>query len=209
VSKLTLKKPDSPIPDLFSEGEPSLERVDALVADFVNDLNSVQRDAVTTTDGPLLIVAGAGSGKTRVLTYRMAYLLSRGIAPWHILALTFTNKAAAEMKERIAGLVGHERARPLWSGTFHSVFSRILRREAEQIGFTSSFTIYDTDDSLGVIRTAMGQFGISQQDFSPKMILNRISSAKNSMVSPGAFRQKADNPIDEKISSGPTSSTLR
>jgi DNA helicase-2/ATP-dependent DNA helicase PcrA len=203
VAKLTLKRPDADTPVLFpvedQRDERHPEALAPISADFVNDLNPVQREAVTTTDGPLLIVAGAGSGKTRVLTYRIAYLLARGVPPWHVLALTFTNKAAAEMKERIAVLVGDQRARPLWMGTFHSVFSRILRREADRIGYTSSFTIYDTDDSLAVVRAAMSQFGMSSQDFSPKMILGRISAAKNSMLNPAAYRSQTTNAIEEKI----------
>ncbi|MBS1911455.1 MAG: UvrD-helicase domain-containing protein [Bacteroidetes bacterium] len=170
-----------------------------LSADFVNDLNAVQRDAATTIDGPVLIVAGAGSGKTRVLTYRIAYLLARGVRPWNILALTFTNKAAGEMKERIARLVGEERARPLWMGTFHSVFSRILRREATVLGYTSSFTIYDTDDSVSVVRSAMSEFGLSTADFSPKMIHSRISAAKNAMVNSTVYRNRAADQLEQKI----------
>ncbi|HVK39563.1 MAG TPA: UvrD-helicase domain-containing protein [Candidatus Kapabacteria bacterium] len=166
---------------------------------FLAELNDVQREAVTTSDGPLLIVAGAGSGKTRVLTFRIAYLLASGVRPWSILALTFTNKAAREMKERIADLVGHQSASPLWMGTFHSVFSRILRREAATLGYTSSFTIYDTDDSLGVVRSAMTQYGITQQDFPAKMILHRISQAKNNMISPAEFRTRATSLSEEKI----------
>ncbi len=166
---------------------------------FLNELNPVQREAAVEIHGPTLIVAGAGSGKTRVLTYRIAYILANGIPPWKILALTFTNKAAAEMKERISVLVGEERARPLWMGTFHSVFSRILRREAEKIGYTSSFSIYDTDDSGSVVRAAMGRFGISGQEYSPKMIQSRISAAKNSMVNPAIYRRAANNLIDEKV----------
>lgn len=168
-------------------------------ADFIHDLNDVQRQAATTIDGPVLIVAGAGSGKTRVLTYRIAYLLAQGVHAWRILALTFTNKAAGEMKQRVAALVGAERARSLWMGTFHSVFSRILRREAEHLGYTSSFTIYDTDDSLSVVRSAMSEFGISTSDFSPKMIHGRISAAKNAMTNPTAYLAQASDPLEQKI----------
>lgn len=167
--------------------------------DYLKQLNDVQRDAVTTVDGPSLIVAGAGSGKTRVLTFRVAYLLSQGVKAWNILALTFTNKAAAEMKERISTLVDESQARPLWMGTFHSIFSRILRREAERLNYTSSFTIYDTDDSVSVVRAAMAQHGISTQDFSPKMFLSRISSAKNSLVSPQAYLRNAFDYIEQKV----------
>ena len=211
MAKLTLKRAESSAPGLFegsepheaekssARGAPSRAPVPQADLAFLKELNDVQRDAVTTIEGPLLIVAGAGSGKTRVLTYRIAYLLACGVRPWSVLSLTFTNKAAREMKARIADLVGDEAAAPLWMGTFHSVFSRILRREAEKLGYTSSFTIYDTDDSLGVVRTAMTQFGISQQDFPAKMILHRISQAKNSMVGTGEFRSRAGSLADEKI----------
>lgn len=172
---------------------------DGISADFINDLNDVQREAVVNTDGPLLIVAGAGSGKTRVLTYRIAYVLSKGVEPWRILALTFTNKAAREMKERIAALVGERRAAPLWMGTFHSVFSRILRREAQALGYTSSFSIYDTDDSLAVIRQIMTTRGISPQDYAPKAIRNRISAAKNGLINPGMYRSQAGSGLEERV----------
>ena len=202
VAKLFLKRADQNDLDLFGE-----ERDDSIPeggtagygTEFLSELNPIQREAVTASEGPLLIVAGAGSGKTRVLTYRVAFLLAKGVKPWNILALTFTNKAAAEMKERISRLVGEERARPLWMGTFHSVFSRVLRREAEKLGYTASFTIYDTDDSLGVVRTAMAQFGISSQDFSPKAIHNRISAAKNAMISPAQYSNQASDLMEEKI----------
>ena len=121
---------------------------------FLDQLNPAQREAVSAVDGPVLIVAGAGSGKTRVLTYRAAHLVDLGVAPQSILALTFTNKAAEEMKSRIAALVGEE-SRSIWMGTFHSIFARILRFEAERIGFQRNYTIYDTDDSLGLIRAIM------------------------------------------------------
>ena len=121
---------------------------------FLDQLSDAQKSATLSTDGPTLIIAGAGSGKTRVLTYRIAYLLSKGVAPWNILALTFTNKAAREMKERIAAIVGKERASRLWMGTFHSVFARILRVEAEKTGFPSNFTIYDSADSKSQIGRA-------------------------------------------------------
>lgn len=200
MAKLTLKRAGSDDAlDLFGqEGEPRNEPA-PLSSDFVDELNPVQRDAVTTTEGPVLIVAGAGSGKTRVLIYRIAYLLTKGTAPWNILALTFTNKAAGEMKERIARLVGDSRARPLWMGTFHSVFSRILRREAEKLGYTSSFTIYDSDDSLGVVRAGMSEHGISTSDFSPKMIHSRISAAKNAMINPSLYRSRATDALESRI----------
>ena len=170
-----------------------------LTLSTINDLNDVQREAVTKTEGPALIVAGAGSGKTRVLTCRIAWLLSQGTEPWRVLALTFTNKAAREMKKRIAGLVGERRAAPLWMGTFHSVFSRILRREAKALGYTSSYTIYDSDDSLSVIRQIMTLRGISPQDYAPKAIQHRISSAKNGMINPALYRAQVGNALEERV----------
>jgi DNA helicase-2/ATP-dependent DNA helicase PcrA len=164
---------------------------------FLQELNPVQRDAVSAVDGPVLIVAGAGSGKTRVLTYRAAHLIDLGVAPGSILALTFTNKAAGEMKERIAALVG-EGSRAIWMGTFHSMFARMLRFEAERIGYQRSFTIYDSDDSLSLIRSIMNSFGIPGQQFSPQGVRSRISLAKNSMVSPKAYREKSPDPMAEK-----------
>ena len=119
----------------------------------LNELNDAQREAVLYCDGPSLVIAGAGSGKTRVLTYKIAYLLEQGMAPWNILALTFTNKAADEMKQRIGRQVGEERARGLWMGTFHSIFARILRNESSSIGFSSNFTIYDAADSKSLVKT--------------------------------------------------------
>ncbi|MEP7219365.1 MAG: UvrD-helicase domain-containing protein [Bacteroidota bacterium] len=202
MAKLTLKRADNGATlDIFSnqpDTSPTAEE-STRVIDFIHELNPVQREAVTNVDGPTLIVAGAGSGKTRVLIYRIAYLLANGVKPWNILALTFTNKAAGEMKGRIAQLVGEEQARPLWMGTFHSVFSRILRREAEKMNYTSSFTIYDSDDSLGVVRTAMAEFGVSTQDFSPKMIHSRISAAKNAMINPSLYRSRAGDALEQKI----------
>jgi DNA helicase-2/ATP-dependent DNA helicase PcrA len=159
--------------------------------EFLNQLNPAQKQAAITVQGPVLIIAGAGSGKTRALTYRIAYLLATGIAPQHILALTFTNKAAGEMKERIAAMVGQDTARRVWAGTFHSIFARILRGEAEQIGYTPSFSIYDSDDSLSIIRSVMNTLGISQQQFTPQSIRSRISNAKNQMMSWQAYSAQA------------------
>jgi DNA helicase-2/ATP-dependent DNA helicase PcrA len=164
---------------------------------FLQELNPVQRDAVSAVDGPVLIVAGAGSGKTRVLTYRAAHLIDQGVAPQSILALTFTNKAAEEMKGRIAGLVG-EGSRGIWMGTFHSTFARMLRFEAERIGYQRSFTIYDSDDSLSLIRSIMNSFGIPGQQFSPQGVRSRISLAKNSMIPPKTYREKSSDPMAEK-----------
>ena len=144
-------------------------------------------EAVEHTEGPLLILAGAGSGKTRVLTYKIAYLLENGYQPWNILALTFTNKAAREMKERIARQVGPERARHLWMGTFHSMFLRILHVEAGHIGFTSQFTIYDTADSKSLIRSIIKEMGLDEKVYKPGMVQARISNAKNHLVSPAGY----------------------
>ncbi len=164
---------------------------------FLQELNPVQREAVSTVDGPVLIVAGAGSGKTRVLTYRIAHLIDTGIAPQSILALTFTNKAAEEMKSRIAALTG-EGSRGIWMGTFHSTFARMLRFEAERIGYQRNYTIYDSDDSLSLIRSIMNSLGIPSQQFSPQGVRSRISLSKNSMISPKAYREKSADPMAEK-----------
>lgn len=155
--------------------------------DFIEELNESQRAAVLYNEGPSLVIAGAGSGKTRVLTYKIAYLLENGYEPWNILALTFTNKAAREMKERIGRQVGDKRARHLWMGTFHSVFSRILRAEARHIGFTSQFTIYDTDDSKSLIRSIIKEMKLDDKAYRPGAVLARISNAKNHLVSPSGY----------------------
>ncbi|MDR0815009.1 MAG: UvrD-helicase domain-containing protein [Bacteroidales bacterium] len=157
------------------------------MADFLNELNDTQREAVMNYNGPSLIIAGAGSGKTRVLTYRIAYLLTQGIAPGSILALTFTNKAAKEMKERIAKLVGEEQSRRLWMGTFHSVFARILRSEAAAIGFTSNFSIYDGQDSKNVVRQIIKDMHLDDSIYKPNDVHNRISSAKNNLITAAAY----------------------
>lgn len=155
--------------------------------DYIEELNEGQRNAVLYNDGPSLVIAGAGSGKTRVLTYKIAYLLENGYQPWNILALTFTNKAAREMKERIARQVGPERARHLWMGTFHSMFLRILHVEAGHIGFTSLFTIYDTADSKSLIRSIIKEMGLDEKVYKPGMVQARISNAKNHLVSPAGY----------------------
>lgn len=155
--------------------------------DYIEELNESQRAAVLYGDGPSLVIAGAGSGKTRVLTYKIAYLLENGYNPWNILALTFTNKAAREMKERIARQVGEQRARFLWMGTFHSVFSRILRAEASHIGFTSQFTIYDSADSKSLIRSIIKEMGLDEKTYKPGSVQARISNAKNHLVSPSGY----------------------
>ena len=155
--------------------------------DYIEELNEGQRNAVLYNDGPSLVIAGAGSGKTRVLTYKIAYLLENGYQPWNILALTFTNKAAREMKERIARQMGPESARHLWMGTFHSMFLRILHVEAGHIGFTSQFTIYDTADSKSLIRSIIKEMGLDEKVYKPGMVQARISNAKNHLVSPAGY----------------------
>lgn len=164
---------------------------------FLNDLNPVQRDAVMATDGPVMIIAGAGSGKTRVLTYRIAHLMDKGMRPEAILALTFTNKAASEMKRRIEELIGRGCA-SLWMGTFHSIFARILRFECHHIGYDRNYTIYDKDDSLTLIRSIQSDFGIPQQQFVPSAILSRISRAKNAMITVRDFTAQARDPFAER-----------
>ena len=151
--------------------------------ELLNDLNESQRKAVEYIDGPSLVIAGAGSGKTRVLTYKIAYLLQQGVKPWSIMALTFTNKAAREMKERIGKLVGQELAQHLYMGTFHSIFSRILRAEAQHIGFTNNFTIYDESDSRSLIKTIVKEMGLDEKVYKPASVHSRISMAKNNLMS--------------------------
>lgn len=148
------------------------------------DLNEPQRLAVSTTEGPVMVIAGAGSGKTRVLTYRVAHLLNQGVEPYNILALTFTNKAAREMRERIAGLIDPSKAKGLWMGTFHSIFARILRAEASKLDFPSNFTIYDTDDSKRLIRNIVKEQQLDDKTYQPGFVLGRISNAKNNLISP-------------------------
>lgn len=151
--------------------------------DLLNDLNESQRKAVEYIDGPSLVIAGAGSGKTRVLTYKIAYLLQQGVKPWNIMALTFTNKAAREMKERIGKLVGQDLAQHLYMGTFHSIFSRILRSEAQHIGFTNNFTIYDETDSRSLIKTIIKEMELDEKAYKPASVHSRISMAKNNLMS--------------------------
>lgn len=158
---------------------------------FIDKLNHPQREAVTHAQGPLMIIAGAGSGKTRVLTFRIAWLIKQGVDPFNILALTFTNKAAAEMRHRIEQIIGND-AKNLWMGTFHSVFAKILRFEGKRLGYSSDFSIYDTDDSKSLIRTIIKEFGLDDKTYRPNYVLNRISNAKNSLVS---WESYVNNPI--------------
>lgn len=159
--------------------------------DFLHELNDNQREAVLHTEGPALVIAGAGSGKTRVLTYRIAHLLSKGIPAYHILALTFTNKAAREMQKRISQLVGAENASNLWMGTFHSIFSKILRFEADKLGYTSNFTIYDTQDSKNLIKAIVKDLKLDDKVYKPNDVLGRISMAKNNLIVAQAYAQSS------------------
>ena len=161
------------------------------MSNYLDELNKSQREAVTYVDGPSLVIAGAGSGKTRVLTYKIAHLLEMGYTPWSILALTFTNKAAREMKERIARQVG-ERARYLWMGTFHSLFSRILRMEASMIGFTPNFTIYDSSDSKSLLKSIIKEMQLDDKTYKPGVVQSRISNAKNHLILPDAYASNAE-----------------
>ena len=155
--------------------------------DYLKGLNNAQYEAVTTLQGPLMVLAGAGSGKTRVLTMRIAHLITNGADPFNILALTFTNKAAREMKERIAKVVGNSDAKSLWMGTFHSVFARILRSEAHYLGFPSNFTIYDTQDSLNVLKKVLKEMNIDSDLYKPKKVQGRISQYKNNLITVKAY----------------------
>lgn len=161
-------------------------------SDFLKDLNEQQRQAVEYNDGASLVIAGAGSGKTRVLTYKIAYLLQQGMAPWNILALTFTNKAADEMKERIAALVGEDKARSLWMGTFHSIFNRILRYEAHLLGFTQRYTIYKPDDTKSLVKNLLKEMQLDDKEYKPGVVCGRISEAKNAMVLPDDYAANAE-----------------
>lgn len=154
-----------------------------VMVDFIKELNEPQQQAVQTTEGPVMVIAGAGSGKTRVLTYRVAYLLHEGISPFRILALTFTNKAAREMRERVASLIDPSKAKSLWMGTFHSIFARILRVEADKLNYPSQFTIYDTEDSKRVIKKILKEQNLDDKTYAPGFVLSRISNAKNNLIS--------------------------
>src|SRR5882762_3626706 len=155
--------------------------------DYLKDLNERQREAVLYINGPLMIVAGAGSGKTKVLTTRVAHLMANGVDSFNILALTFTNKAAAEMKERVEKILGNTEARNLYIGTFHSVFARILRAEAGRIGYPTNFTIYDTDDSRSVIKVVVNEMDLDDKHYKPNVVYNRISAAKNALIGPAEY----------------------
>ena len=154
---------------------------------YLAELNDAQRAPVLHKDGALMVIAGAGSGKTRVLTYRIAYLMHKGVDPFNILALTFTNKAAREMKSRIASIVGNSEAKNLWMGTFHSVFAKILRFEADKLGYPSNFSIYDTQDSQRLINAIIKEMGLDKDVYKYKQVQSRISSYKNSLITVKAY----------------------
>lgn len=170
---------------------------------YLEELNEAQRAAVVNTHGPTMVIAGAGSGKTRVLTYRIAHLIHNNIDPFHILALTFTNKAAKEMKERIAKIVGQGEARNIWMGTFHSVFARILRTESEKIGYPRDFTIYDTADAKNLIKDIIREFELDDKIYKPALVYNRISSAKNNLISAASYANNSDLTGDDRASGKP------
>ncbi|MCB9275564.1 MAG: UvrD-helicase domain-containing protein [Lewinellaceae bacterium] len=169
---------------------------------YLKQLNDVQRQAVTATDGPVLVVAGPGSGKTRVLTYRIAHLIEQGVAPWEILALTFTNKAAREMKERIEKVVG-ERANKVWAGTFHSIFARILRVEADKIGYPPNFTIYDTEDSKSVLNAIIKEMNLDKNAYNVNTVRSRISSAKSNLITPKLYEQDEELRQQDRLAKRP------
>ncbi|MEI6823351.1 MAG: UvrD-helicase domain-containing protein [Bacteroidota bacterium] len=170
---------------------------------FLDQLNAEQRKAVECSEGPVMVIAGAGSGKTRALTYKIAYLLSKGVDPFNILALTFTNKAAKEMKERVINLVGSADARNVWMGTFHSVFARILRVEAEKIGYPTNFSIYDTDDTKSLIRSIIKEQNLDPKQYVPGFVLSRISSAKSSLISDIQYNNNAELLLQDKNAGKP------
>lgn len=171
--------------------------------DFLNELNESQRQAATHVDGPMMVIAGAGSGKTRVLTYRIAYLMHEGVDPFNILALTFTNKAAREMKDRIAKVVGESEAHNLTMGTFHSVFARILRYHADKIGYPSNFTIYDSQDSKSLLKTIIKELGLDDKVYKPGLVHSRISSAKNNLISPDQYEANTEIVGEDRMSAKP------
>ena len=180
-----------------------LNKLRDLLASNINSLNDSQKEAALKINGPIIIIAGAGSGKTRVLTFRIAYLISQGIDPFSILSLTFTNKAAKEMKTRVGELVNESEARNIWMGTFHSVFAKILRIEADKLGYTSSFTIYDTQDSDRLISSIIKEMGLSKDSYKPKQIRNRISTLKNSLITVESYESDFDLKEYDEIAQRP------
>jgi DNA helicase-2/ATP-dependent DNA helicase PcrA len=171
--------------------------------EYLNELNEPQRAAAAHLEGPMMVIAGAGSGKTRVLTYRIAHLIDNGVDPFNILALTFTNKAAKEMKERIANMIGGNEARNIWMGTFHSIFARILRSESEKIGFPSNFTIYDTQDSKSLLKTIIKEMGLDDKLYKTNIVYGRISSAKNNLILPQAYLNNVEVMAEDKSNARP------
>ncbi|MGA0233214.1 MAG: UvrD-helicase domain-containing protein, partial [Saprospiraceae bacterium] len=169
---------------------------------YLNELNDVQRQAVTNLDGPVMVIAGPGSGKTRVLTYRIAHLLRSGVPPYQILALTFTNKAAREMKERIEKVAGPD-AHKVWAGTFHSIFARILRVEAHRIGFPNDFSIYDTDDSKSLIKEIIKSMNLDSKAYNVGAVRARISGAKSNLITPKMYGVNAELMEQDKINRRP------
>lgn len=176
--------------------------------DYLDGLNSSQREAVEQTEGPIMVIAGAGSGKTRVLTYRIAHMIKSGVDPFNILALTFTNKAAKEMTERISNIVGGSEAKNITMGTFHSVFSRILRFNADLLGYPTNFTIYDTQDSKSLLKDIIKELNLDDKTYKPSMVLGRISAAKNNLISPEAYASNAEIIQEDKISRRPELSRI-
>ena len=173
------------------------------MTNYLENLNESQKAAVLHKEGAMIIIAGAGSGKTRVLTYRIAHLMSKNVDPFNILALTFTNKAAREMKNRIATVVGVSEAKNLWMGTFHSVFARILRSEADRLGFPSNFTIYDTQDSVRLLSSIIKEMELDKDRYKPKQVLGRISSFKNSLITVKAYYKDPDLLEADKMAQRP------
>ena len=163
---------------------------------YLDELNPQQRAAVETINGPMMIVAGAGSGKTRVITYRIAHLINSGVDPFNILALTFTNKASKEMRERISKIVGPQ-AKNIWSGTFHSVFARILRQEADKIGFPANFTIYDKDDAKSLLKSIIKEQNLDEKAYNVNHVMHRISSAKNNLISAKEYNENEQIQADD------------
>ena len=173
------------------------------MADYLEGLNPSQKAAVLQTKGPMIIIAGAGSGKTRVLTYRIAHLMKSGVDAFNILNLTFTNKAAREMKERIASVVGQSEAKNLWMGTFHSVFARILRSESDKLGYPSNFTIYDSQDSVKLIGSIIKELQLDKERYKAKQVLSRISQFKNSLITVKAYFNNTDLKEADTMASRP------
>lgn len=187
---------------IFSKKQKLMSATIQPKSSYLDQLNDVQRQAVTQTEGPVLVVAGPGSGKTRVLTYRIAHLIEKGVAPWEIMALTFTNKAAREMQERIEKVVG-PRANRVWAGTFHSLFARILRMEAQHIGYSSNFTIYDTDDTKSVLNAIISELNLNKEQYNVNNIRSRISSCKSNLITPKAYVTRADLMEEDKMAKRP------